>query len=174
MSARLLAAGSVGVRHQPHGSERVRTPACWRKQPTVNPQDKDQAVAVTFYEATRRLLDGKNFATVATLNPDGGPHSAVVWFLREDDTVLLSTTAGRQKARNLARDPRVSLSVFELENPYNSVEIRGTAELVEDPGKTLPKQLSHRYLGVDPPAESDDQVRLIVRVIPERVTNFSV
>lgn len=78
---------------------------------------KDQVVAVTFNEATRRLLDGKNFATVATVNPDGGPHSAVVWFLRNGDTVLLSTTAGRQKAPNLARDPRVSLSVFELEKP---------------------------------------------------------
>lgn len=64
--------------------------------------------------------------------------------------------------------------MFELANPYNSVEIRGTVELAEDPGKTLPKQLSHRYLGVDPPAESDDEIRLIVRVIPEKVTNFSV
>lgn len=131
-------------------------------------------MAVTFNEATRRLLDGKNFATVATLNPDGGPHASVVWFLREGDTVLLSTTTARQKVRNLARDPRVSLSVFELANPYNSVEIRGTVELAEDPGKTLPKQLSHRHLGVDPPAESDDEIRLIVRVIPEKVTNFSV
>jgi len=140
----------------------------------VNAQEKDQAVTVTFNEATRRLLDGKNFATVATLNPDGGPHSSVVWFLREGDTVLFSVTTARQKARNLARDPRISVSVFELENPYNSVEIRGTAELVEDTGKTLPKELSHRYLGVDPPAESDDEIRLIVRVIPEKVTNFSV
>lgn len=131
-------------------------------------------MAVTFNEATRKLLDGTNFATVATINPNGGPHSAVVWFLREGDTVLMSTTAHRQKARNLARDPRVSLSVFELANPYSSVEIRGTAELVEDPDKTLPKKLSHRYLGTDPPAESDDEIRLIVRVIPEKVTNFSV
>jgi PPOX class probable F420-dependent enzyme len=152
----------------------VRTYARLGKQWTVNAQEKDQAVAVTFNEVTRKLLDGKNFATVATLNPDGGPHSSVMWFLREGDTVLLSTTTRRQKARNLARDRRVSVSVFELENPYNSVEIRGTAELVEDPGKTLPKQLSHKYLGVDPPAESDDEIRLIVRVIPEKVTNFSV
>jgi PPOX class probable F420-dependent enzyme len=130
-------------------------------------------VAVTFNEATRRLLDGKNFATVATLNPDGGPHSAVVWVTREGDTVLFSTITRRQKARNLARDPRISVSVFELENPYDSVEIRGAAELVEDTGKTLPKVLSRKYLGVDPPAESDDEVRLIVRVIPEKVTNFS-
>jgi PPOX class probable F420-dependent enzyme len=130
-------------------------------------------VAVTFNEATRRLLDGKNFATVATLNPDGGPHSAVVWITRDGDTVLFSTTTGRQKARNLARDPRISVSVFDLENPYDSVEIRGTAELVEDPGKTLPSKLSHKYLGEDPPAESDEETRLIVRVVPEKITNFS-
>ena len=130
-------------------------------------------MAVTLNQPTRRLLDGKNFAAVATLNPDGGPHTSVVWFMREGDTIVFSTTTARRKARNLARDPRVSLSVFELENPYNSVDIRGTAELVEDPGKTLPMQLSHRYLGVEPPAESDDEIRLIVRVIPERVTSFS-
>jgi hypothetical protein len=53
------------------------------------------------------------------------------------------------------------------------VEIRGTAELVEDPNKALPLELSHRYLGVDPPAESDKETRLIVRVIPEKVTTFS-
>jgi len=139
----------------------------------VNAQEKDHAVAVTFNEATRRLLDGRNFATVATLNPDGAPHASVVWVTREGDTVLFSITTGRQKACNLARDPRVSVAVFETENPYNSVEIRGTAELVEDKGKTLPKQLSRKYLGSDPPPESDDVVRLIVRVIPEKVTNFS-
>ena len=44
----------------------------------MNAQPKDQAVAVTFNEATRRLLDGKNFATVATLNPDGARLGGVV------------------------------------------------------------------------------------------------
>ena len=134
----------------------------------------DPAEAVTFDDATRHLLDGKNFATLATLNPDGGPQSSVVWVARDGDAVLFSVTAGRQKARNLARDPRVSISVFETDNPYNSVEIRGTAELLEDKLKTLPKVLSHKYLGVDPPNESDDEVRLIVRVHPKKVSNFFV
>lgn len=131
-------------------------------------------MTVIFNETTRELLDGRNFATVATLNPDGGPQSSVVWILREDDTVLFSTTTGRRKARNLAKDPRISVSVFETENPYNSVEIRGTAELVRDNDKVLPHKLSHKYLGEDPPQEPDDVIRLIVRVIPERVINFSV
>jgi PPOX class probable F420-dependent enzyme len=130
-------------------------------------------MAVTFDAATRRLLDGKNFATVATLNPDGGPHSSVVWFICDGDAILFSTISTRKKARNLARDPRISVTVFELENPYNSVEIRGTAELLDDPEKALPMTLSHRYLGIDPPAESDEQTRLIVRVTAQKVTTFS-
>lgn len=98
----------------------------------------------------------------------------MIWVARDGDTLLFSTTRHRQKARNLARDPRISVTVFESGNPYNTVEIRGTAELVEDEGRTLSKALSHKYMGEDPPPEPEDVVRLIVRVIPEKVTNFSV
>jgi PPOX class probable F420-dependent enzyme len=125
-------------------------------------------------QATRELLDGRNFATVATLNSDGAPQTSVVWVTRDADTVLFSTTAGRRKARNLARDPRISLTVVDSANPYRSVEIRGVAELSEDPGKTLPALLSHKYLGEDPPAEGPEVLRLIVRVRPQRVNAFPV
>jgi PPOX class probable F420-dependent enzyme len=125
-------------------------------------------------EDTRALLDGKNFAAVATLNEDGSPHTSVVWIARDGDTVLFSTTAGRQKGRNLARDPRISLTVIDAQNPYHSVDIRGTAELIEDRDKSLPRRLSRKYLGEDPPAEPDDVVRLIIRVAPQKVTSFSV
>jgi PPOX class probable F420-dependent enzyme len=125
-------------------------------------------------EDTRALLDGKNFAAVATINEDGSPHTSVVWIARDGDTVLFSTTAGRQKGRNLARDPRISLTVIDAQNPYHSVDIRGTAELIEDRDKSLPRRLSRKYLGEDPPAEPDDVVRLIIRVAPQKVTSFSV
>jgi PPOX class probable F420-dependent enzyme len=100
---------------------------------------------------TRSLLDGKNFAAVATLNEDGSPHTSVVWIARDGDTVLFSTTAGRRKGRNLARDPRISLTVIDAQNPYHSVDIRGTAELIADPDKSLPRRLSHKYLDFDGP-----------------------
>ncbi|MFI1104356.1 PPOX class F420-dependent oxidoreductase [Streptomyces melanogenes] len=129
---------------------------------------------VTFNEETRKLLDGRNFATVATLNRDGGPQTSVVWITRDGNAVLFSTTAGRQKARNLTRDPRISLTVFDTANPYQSIDIRGTAELIEDREKSLPRELSHKYLGEDPPAESEEVLRLIVRVTPQKVTGFSV
>jgi PPOX class probable F420-dependent enzyme len=123
-------------------------------------------------DAAREVLDGKNFATIATVNPDGSPQSSVVWVMREDDAVLFSTRTKRQKARNLALDPRISVSIFDLDNPYYSLEIRGRAELIEDPDKTLPRRLSRKYLGQDPPPEPD-AARLIVRVVPEKVTEFS-
>jgi PPOX class probable F420-dependent enzyme len=129
--------------------------------------------AASFSPEIRDLLDGRNFATVATLNRDGGPQTSVVWIAREGDTVLFSTSAGRQKARNLARDPRVSVTVFDVANPYRSVDIRGTAELTEDPDKSLPRTLSHKYLGEDPPAEPADVLRLIVRVTPRKITGFA-
>jgi PPOX class probable F420-dependent enzyme len=130
-------------------------------------------MAVIFDESTRTLLDGKNFATVATLNPDGGPQASVVWFRRAGDVIEFSVTVDKRKARNLLRDPRISVTVYDTANPYQSVEIRGVAELVEDQAKELPLALSHRYLGADPPPEPDEVKRLIVRVIPERVNAFS-
>jgi PPOX class probable F420-dependent enzyme len=131
-------------------------------------------LTITLNDQTRALLDQPNFAVLSTLGPDGRPHSAVIWVDRDGDTVVFSTTAGRQKARNIAKDARVSVAIFDLKNPYNSAEIRGSAELVDDPGKTLPVALSHKYLGVDPPNESEAERRLIIRVSPEKVTNFSV
>jgi PPOX class probable F420-dependent enzyme len=130
--------------------------------------------SASFGDSVRTLLDGKNFASVATLGPAGDPQNSVVWIKREGDTVLFSSTAGRQKVRNLQRDPRISLSVFDLANPYTSVEIRGTAEILPDDAKRLPYELSHKYLGIDPPAEKDDEVRVIIRVVPRKIVGFSV
>lgn len=130
-------------------------------------------MAASFDDTARRLLDGKNFATVATLQPDGSPQTSVVWVTRDGDQVLFSTLAARRKARNLERDPRVSLSIFDAANPYLSIEIRGRAELTVDEAKALPVELSQKYLGEDPPNESDDEVRLVVRITPDKVITFS-
>jgi PPOX class probable F420-dependent enzyme len=96
----------------------------------------------------------------------------VVWVTREGDEVLISVLARRRKARNVARDPRVSVTVYDLANPYESVEIRGSAELVDDPERSLAVALARKYLGVDPEPEPPEDPRLIVRVVPERVVNF--
>jgi PPOX class probable F420-dependent enzyme len=125
------------------------------------------------------LLDGVpdeldpvvQFASLSTVNPDGGPQSSVVWFLFDGEAVLFSVLATRQKARPVIRDPRVSVAIYDLANPYSSVELRGTAEVLPDPGRELSRQLSQKYLGEDPPPESGS--RLILRVTPAKVTSFS-
>jgi PPOX class probable F420-dependent enzyme len=127
-------------------------------------------------DSTRALLDGPNFAVLATLTAGGAPHTSTVWYLRDGDAILISVTADKLKARNLARDPRISLTISDRADPYHSVDIRGSAELIDDPAKTLPARLAHRYLGdanANPP-EPPEIKRLIIRVAPAKVTEFKV
>ncbi len=104
---------------------------------------------------------------------DDLPYSNELDAVADLDTVLFSAIATRREVLNLARDPRISLAVFDVANPYQSVEIRGVAELAEDTGKWLPKALSHKYLGQDPQPEPDEVTRVIVRVRPQRINVFS-
>jgi hypothetical protein len=78
----------------------------------------------------------------------------VIWVKREGDAVLFTTTSTRQKARNIARDGRVSLTVLDSDNPYHSIEIRGKAELI-------------------PPVDPEGAERFVVRVVPDRVIAFT-
>ena len=127
-------------------------------------------MAVTFSEATRELLDSKNVATAATINPDGGPQTSVIWVKRDGDTVLFSTTKHRQKGRNLARDPRISLTVYDSENPHVYAEIRGTAELTDDPDRSRVKEIARDYMDAELAPEPPEVERIIVRVTPAKVT----
>jgi len=129
---------------------------------------------VTLDDASRRLIDGNNFATIATVNPDGSPQTSVIWIGLDGDTVVFSSTTGRRKIRNIARDPRVSLTIFDIADPYRTIEIRGTVELTDDPDKELPHRLSHKYTGEDPPPESPEVKRVIARITPEKVIGFSL
>jgi len=137
--------------------------------------DEDQThQAGVLNDGARELLDGKNFAIVATLNPDGSPQTSVVWVDRDGDTMVFSTTAGRLKARNLSRDSRVSATIFAADNPYRYLEIRGNATLVKDEGRVFMHHISQKYRGGPPPPEADDIVRLVVRVTATKIVEFAV
>jgi PPOX class probable F420-dependent enzyme len=119
-------------------------------------------------EEARKLLDAPNFATVTSLNPDGGPQSTVVWVRTDGDDVLFSTAKGRRKPRNFERDPRVSLLVIDPDDPYRYVEVRGRVTMTPDPEGALIEELSQKYRGQsweDKPGVE----RLIVRIRPEKV-----
>src|ERR1700722_11710638 len=104
-------------------------------------------MAIQFSEATLRLLDGRNYAVMATVNPDGSPQTSVIWVGRDGDDLLFSTVAGRAKYRNLQRDPRVSVTVIDSADPENYVELRGRASMTPDVGRRLDTQLSWKYDG---------------------------
>ncbi|HEY3611049.1 MAG TPA: PPOX class F420-dependent oxidoreductase [Pseudonocardiaceae bacterium] len=117
----------------------------------------------------RKLVDGRNFAVVATTNADGSPQSSVVWITRDGDDLLFATVRGRRKERNLRRDPRVSVTVLDDANGYEYAEIRGTATMTEQGGRELINDLSRKYQDTDFPDEPADVVRVIVRISPRHV-----
>jgi PPOX class probable F420-dependent enzyme len=104
----------------------------------------------------RALLAGPNFAHLATLLPDGSPHSVAVWADVEGDRLFFFTQPGSRKARNLARDGRVAVSVVDRENPYRTAHVRGrVAETVEgEPALELIDRLADKYTGAPFPMRS--------------------
>ncbi|PRY46296.1 PPOX class F420-dependent oxidoreductase [Umezawaea tangerina] len=130
-------------------------------------------MATPLSDTGRALLDDKNFATIATINPDGSPQTSVVWVKRDGDDLLMSTVEGRKKDKNLRRDPRVSVSVFDLQQPYSYIEVRGTATLTTEGGRELIDELSRKYRGEDYTADGPDAVRVVIRLTPEKVTGYA-
>jgi PPOX class probable F420-dependent enzyme len=130
-------------------------------------------MGISLSNEIRRLLDGPNFAVLATLNPDGGPQTSAMWVGRDGDDVLFSTVAGRRKHRNLERDPRASVTVIDREDPYNYVELRGRATIEEDIGRAFDIGLSWAYDGRDPDPDPPGAVRLILRIAVDKVTGYA-
>jgi PPOX class probable F420-dependent enzyme len=124
-------------------------------------------------DRVKGLLDGRPFAVLATLNPDGTPQTSVIWVARDGDVLVFTTHDQRRKARNLLRDPRASVTVFAADDPYRTADVRGTVELVDDPDRRLSVELTRRYLDQDPPPDPPGSRRLIGRLTPEHVTGFS-
>lgn len=99
-------------------------------------------------DEVRAFLDAPRLAVLATVRADGSPHLTVVWYGRRGDEVIVNTTAPRSKARNLARDPRVSLLVGEMER---YVRLEGEARIVATGADAVRDihDLAVRYDGAD-------------------------
>jgi PPOX class probable F420-dependent enzyme len=127
-------------------------------------------MAVTLSAETIRLLDGRNYAVLATVNKDGSPQTSAMWVGRDGADLLMSTVEGRVKHRNMAADPSVSVTVIDSADPESYVELRGTVSMTPDVGRRFDTGLSWKYDGRDPDPDRPGAVRVVVRLRVHRVT----
>ncbi len=123
--------------------------------------------------AARAIVDDVNPAVLATINPDGSPQTSVVWVGRDGDDLLISSAAGLRKERNLAREPRVSLCLYDRHDPERYLEVRGLAAVTVDTGRRLAVSLAEKYEG---PGAGEEYlqlppgvIRVVIRITPGRV-----
>lgn len=121
-----------------------------------------------FPETHRDLLDAQ-VASLATVGRDGFPQVTAIWFLHDEGEIKLSLNTVRVKTRNLQRDPKCSLMVLDLQNPYRYLEVRGTARIEPDDDLTFAHKLGAKYDTEfwvhDGPGES----RVAITIEPARI-----
>ena len=123
-------------------------------------------MGIALSEDIRKLIDGPNFAHLATIMADGSPQSAPVWVLREGDRILVGTSESSLKGRNTRRDPRVALSIVDVHDPYTEAQLRGrVVERRPDGSFSLKDTTARKYTGKEFPWRNPEgQVALVIEV----------
>lgn len=126
-------------------------------------------MAIPLSQDVRTLLEEPNFVHLATLMRDGSPQSAPVWVGVEGDRILVATGEGSLKAKNTKRDPRVSLSVVAMDNPYREAQLRGrVVERRPDARFEMMDRIARKYTGKDFPMRATPQERVVLVIEVER------
>lgn len=115
--------------------------------------------------------DTKSFAHVATIGPDGQPHSSPVWFEWDGVHLIFTIDEKSQRAKNLRRNPKVAISIIDPEDSYRYVELRGGAKSIEtDPELVFLTRMSDKYLHLDQyPWERYWEMLIVVKVLPRKL-----
>ena len=120
------------------------------------------------------IFEGKNFAHLATVMPDGSPQVTPVWVSVEGDQILVNTSEGRVKTNNVRRDPRIALSILDADEPYGRVvQVRGRVkEMIPEGAVEHIDALAKKYLSKDRyPWLQEDETRVILKIEPEYVNH---
>lgn len=122
-------------------------------------------------EDTIRLAKGKNLASVATLMPSGQPQALLTWIDTDGENLLVNTEPQRQRARNVARDPRITVLIHAADNPLDWSEVRGhvTETVTGDEARRHIDELSRKYTGEDYAAPVGPHGRVILKIAPDKV-----
>lgn len=105
-------------------------------------------MGIPLSDEIKKLVDQPNFAHLATLMPDGSPHSAPVWIAHENHHLLICTEATSLKGKNTEHDPRVAISILDFRDPYTEAQMRGRViERRPDPQLRFYDRMSLKYIG---------------------------
>jgi len=128
-------------------------------------------MADTFTDSSRAIFAKKVLAHVASLGPDGAPHVTPVWVELDGDDMVINTALGRAKARNLAADDRVAVSLTDPDDPHVVVAVRGTVVGFTTAGADeVIDRLAKKYLDADTyPFRREGEIRVTVRIRPDRI-----
>ena len=120
---------------------------------------------------TIRLAKGKNLATVVTLMPDGQPQALLTWIDTDGEHLLVNTEPTRQRARNVARDPRITVLIHSGDDPWDWSEVRGRVVDTVDgqPARDHIDELSHKYMGTEYRNPIGPRGRIILKIAPDKV-----
>ena len=126
----------------------------------------------TFTPAARAVFEKKVLAHVATLGPDGAPQVTPVWVMLDGEDIIINTALGRAKARNLASDSRVAVSLTDPADLYAAIVVRGSVTgFTTEGADDVIDQLAKKYLDVDSyPMRREGEIRVTVRIHPERIS----
>ena len=142
-------------------------------QRTTSISKEAEAMAIKLPESARTVLQDKAYGHVVTRGAGGRPQVTMVWVDAEGDEVLFNTAEGRAKQQNLRRDPRVTISVQDRNNPQSYMVVHGTATLTESGADAHIDKLAKRFLGVDKyPYREPGEKRVLVRVAVDRLGGF--
>jgi PPOX class probable F420-dependent enzyme len=130
----------------------------------------DNISVVKLTERQVRILNGRHFATVATVNADCSPEATVIWIETDGQYIYFNTALHRIKARNLLRDNRVAITVVDPAHPYkDALAITGRAEFITEGANEHIEKLARTYTGYRFKGFRPGQTRVIVKVTPERI-----
>jgi len=122
-------------------------------------------MAIALPDTVTRLLDGRNFAHLATIMSDGSPHCAPVWVGREGDRIIICTDEDSVKGRNTRRDPRVAVSIVDMDDPYSEAQLRGrVTERRRDSDFKYIDAVSRKYVGKPWPYREETPVALVIEI----------
>jgi PPOX class probable F420-dependent enzyme len=126
-------------------------------------------------DEAKHLFEGKDFAHVATINPDGTPQVSAVWIALDGDLITFNTAEGRIKPKNLRKNPNVAISIHDQENPYENLTVQGkVVEITNDGADDDIDALAKRYLDADSyPYRQPGEERVIVKIEPQKVNHRS-